>query len=126
MVDAYNDWRDERPMTAASAVAFAGGSLAMNRVWSSALISGCRQAGSWWMASPVHDPAHGPVAAPVASSSITSAAGWKTSSIGCWKTKRVGVNPGSSPSLGSNPRLNRARRAENLCRRSLGVSLPVR
>jgi hypothetical protein len=54
------------PMTAPSAVAFAAESPAMNRAWSSASISGCRQAGSWWMASPVRDPAHGPVAAPVA------------------------------------------------------------
>ena len=53
-------------MTAPSAVAFAAESPAMNRAWSSASISGCRQAGSWWMASPVRDPAHGPVAAPVA------------------------------------------------------------
>ena len=113
-------------MTALSAVAFAGGSLATNHAWSSAWINGCRQAGSWWMASLVHDPAHGPAAAPVASSSITSAAGWKTSSIGCWKTKKAGVNPGNSPNPGSNPSLNRARRGENRCRRSLGASLPAR
>ena len=101
-------------MNAPSGAAPAGPSLA----WSSASISGCQRGASWWMGLPARDPAPAPAPAVQACGWITSVAGWKTSSIGCWKMRTAGANPGKASPLRSQ--LRRAV-AVNHCRRSLGA-----